>query len=192
MRKVIALMHISLDGYTAGPNGELEWAIVDEEIHKDVGNTLATVDTALYGRVTYGMMESYWPTVPANPESTPEELRHARWVEEVQKIVFSRTLGGVTWNNTTLVRDDIVGEIARRKREPGGEMMIFGSPSVVHAAARGGVVDEYRIYLNPIVLGGGVPLFADGMSATLALLESKTYGTGVVGLHYRVATVGGV
>ncbi len=191
-RKVISLMHASLDGFTAGPNGELEWAIVDEESYKDVANLLTTVDTALYGRVTYRMMESYWPTVPANPASTEADIHHAHWVENVHKIVFSRTLETVTWNNTRLVKERIADEIARLKQQPGKDMMIFGSPSIVHALTQHGVIDEYRIYLNPIVLGGGIPLFKDvNEGIALELLEARPFRSGVVGLYYRRVSDGG-
>ena len=191
-RKVISLMHVSLDGFTAGPNGELEWAIVDEESYADVADLLTTVDTALYGRVTYQMMEGYWPTVPANPASTDDERHHAHWVEKVQKIVFSRTLEGVTWNNTRLVNENIAEETARLKQLPGEDLMIFGSPSIVHTLTQRGVIDEYRINVNPIVLGGGTPLFKESAgSIALELLEAKTYRSGVVGLHYRRGDEGG-
>lgn len=185
-RKVISLMHVSLDGFAAGPNGELEWAIVYEEMYKDVADMLTTVDTALYGRVTYQMMESYWPTVPANPSSTADDLQHAQWVENVQKVVFSRTLETVTWNNTQLVKENIAAEVAKLKRLPGEDMMIFGSPSIVHTLAKHGLIDEYRINVNPIVLGDGIPLFK-GIADTIALelVRAKTFRSGVVGLHYR-------
>jgi len=186
VRKVISLMHVSLDGFTAGPNGELEWAIVDEEGYKDVADLLTTVDTALYGRTTYQMMEGYWPSVPANPSSTADELHHAHWVENVDKIVFSRTLDSVTWNNTRLVKENIAAEIEKLKHLPGEDMMIFGSPSIVHTLTQHGVIDEYRINLNPIVLGDGIPLFKDIKgSIALELLQARTYRSGVVGLHYR-------
>jgi dihydrofolate reductase len=190
-RKVISLMHVSLDGFTAGPNGELEWAIVDEEMMADGVAMLSTVDTALYGRVTYQMMESFWPTVPTNPASTKGELQHAYWVENVQKIVFSKTLEQVGWNNTRLVKGDITEEIARLKQQPGKNMMIFGSPSITHTFTQLGLIDEYRIYLDPIVLGNGIPLFNDVKERMqLKLLEARTYRSGVIGLHYGVASAG--
>ena len=92
MRKVISFMHVSLDGFTTGPNGELEWAIVDEELNPYVDDLFRNVDTALYGRVTYQLMQSYWPTVLTDPEASPRDLAHAHWVENVSKIVFSTTL----------------------------------------------------------------------------------------------------
>lgn len=190
MRKVISLMHISLDGFTAGPNGELDWAAVDEETYEYVADVLRTVDTALYGRVTYHMMESYWPTVPSDPASTESDRQHADWVEKVQKIVFSRTLERVTWNNTRLVQENIAEEVARLKCQPGKDLMIFGSPSIVHTLTQRGLIDEYRLNINPVVLGSGTPLFK-GIEEHIALelLEVKPFRSGAVGLHYRTQSV---
>src|SRR5688500_17087641 len=103
MRKVISFTHMSLDGFIAGPNGEMDWIVYNEELASDAQELSHATDAALYGRVTYQMMEGYWPTVPANPDSTPGERRHAAWVEQIPKVVFSRTLDEVTWNNTTLI-----------------------------------------------------------------------------------------
>lgn len=186
MRKVISLMHLSLDGFAAGPNGELEWAIVDEEMYRHVADLLRTVDTAVYGRVTYQMMESYWPTVPADPASTALDRQHADWVENVQKIVFSRTLESVTWHNTRLIKENIGEEVAALKRQPGGSLMIFGSPSITHLLMRLGLIDEYWLNLDPLVLGSGIPLFKEiDDRIDLTLVEAKTFRAGVVGLHYR-------
>ena len=186
MRKLVALMHVSLDGFAAGPNGELDWAIVDEDIEQYVEKLLKPVDMALYGRITYGMMESYWPTVPANPASSRHDLEHAHWVENVSKVVFSRTLSKVEWHNTRLIKDAIAEEVSQLKREPGGDMMIFGSPSIVHMLTPTGLIDEYLINVNPLVLGGGTPLFkgVEG-SIPLKLVEAKTFRSGVLGLRYQ-------
>jgi len=179
-------MHVSLDGFTSGPNGELEWAIVDEELNPYVDGLFKNVDTALYGRVTYLGMESYWPAMLTDPNAAPRELNHARWVETVSKIVFSRTLSQVTWQNTRLVKDHIVEEINALKHEPGLDMMIFGSPSLTHTFMHLGLIDEYYIFLNPILLGGGIPLF-QGVAAwtKLNLVEATPFRAGVVGLHYQ-------
>jgi dihydrofolate reductase len=192
MRNVISLMHVSLDGFVAGPNGEMDWIAIDEEMYSDVADLVSTVDTALYGRVTYHGMESYWPTVPANPASTKEERRHAHWVENVQKIVFSTTLESVGWNNTRLVKANVAEEIARLKQQPGKNLMIFGSPTLTHTFIQLGLIDEYRITVNPVVLGSGIPLFKDVREQiALKLLASKTFRSGVVGLHYRGVSDGG-
>ena len=186
MRKVISFMHVSLDGFTTGPNGELEWAIVDEELNPYIDRLFRNVDTALYGRVTYQLMESYWPTVLADPKAPPRDLAHARWVDNVSKIVFSRTLSQVEWKNTRLVKDQIAEEIEALKHERGLDLMIFGSPSLTHTFMHLGLIDEYRIFLNPIVLGGGFPLF-QGISdwTKLKLIEATTFQAGVVALHYQ-------
>jgi dihydrofolate reductase len=191
MRKVIAFMHVSLDGFTTGPNGELEWAIVDEELNPYVDKLFRNVDTALYGRVTYQLMESYWPTVLTDPNAPPRDLSHARWVDNVSKIVFSRTLSHAEWKNTRLIKDQIAEEIESLKRQPGLDLMIFGSPSLTHTFMHLGLIDEYRIFLNPIVLGGGIPLFQGFSDWTkLKLLEATTFQAGVVGLHYQTIKPG--
>lgn len=184
MRKVISFMHVSLDGFTTGPNGELEWAIVDEELNPYVDSLFRNVDTALYGRVTYQGMESYWPTVLTDPDAAPRDLAHAHWVDNVSKIVFSRTLSRAEWKHTRLVKDQIAEEIAALKRSPGLDLMIFGSPRLTHTFMRLGLIDEYRLFLNPIVLGGGIPLF-QGIEGSLKLVEAKPFHSGVVGLHYQ-------
>lgn len=188
MRKVISFMHVSLDGFTTGPGGELEWAIVDEELNPYIDSLFVNVDTALYGRVTYHGMESYWPTVLTDPNASPHDLEHARWVDNVSKIVFSKTLSSVEWKNTRLVKDRIAEEIAALKQEPGSDLMIFGSPGLTHTFIHLDLIDEYRLFLNPIVLGGGIPLFQDISSwKRLKLLAAKAFQSGVVGLHYQPA-----
>ncbi|MEO6890050.1 MAG: dihydrofolate reductase family protein [Ktedonobacteraceae bacterium] len=186
MRKVISFLHVSLDGFTTGPNGELEWAIVDEELNPYVDALFRNVDTALYGRVTYLVMQSYWPTMLTDPEASPRERAHAHWVENVSKIVFSRTLSRAEWKNSRMVKDQIAEEIAALKQQPGGDLMIFGSPTLTHSFTHLDLIDEYRLFLNPIVLGGGIPLFQDIKEwMKLKLLEAKTFQAGVVGLHYQ-------
>jgi dihydrofolate reductase len=188
MRKVISFMHVSLDGFTAGPNDELEWAIVDEELNPYVDNLFKTVDTALYGRRTYEGMMGYWPTVLTDPDASPRDLAHARWVEDVSKIVFSKTLSRAEWKNSRLIKDQIAEEISSLKQQPGLDLMIFGSPRLTHTFMRLGLIDEYRLFLNPIILGGGIPLFQDIKSWTkLKLLDTRTFQAGVVGLHYQTA-----
>src|SRR6476469_2338378 len=130
MKQVVLLMHMSLDGYCAGPNGELDWVLIDDEIQDHVEGLLSKVDAALYGRVTYQMMEGYWPTVPSNPDATPHERHHSAWVEAVHKVVFSRSLERLTRNNTTLVHDGLEQAVADLKQQHDGDLMIFGSPII--------------------------------------------------------------
>ena len=132
-------------------------------------------------------MAGYWPTVPSNPASTKQELDHAEWVEKVEKIVFSKTLGKVEWHHTRLVKNNLSEELSRLKEQPGKNLMTFGSPQLVHTLIEHDLIDEYHINLNPILLGGGIPLFKNVKAKeNLKLLTSKTFSSGVVGLHYQV------
>lgn len=187
MRNLISFMHISLDGYASGPNGEFDWVYYDGEIFKDAIELTDSVDTAIYGRKTYEGMYSYWPTVLTNPESSEDDLHHANWVHNARKIVFSRTLGTVEWHKSTLIQDNVFDEITKLKQQPGQDMMIFGSPTIVHLLSGLGLIDQYRINVSPLILGGGVPYF-EGIKpmSALNLIESKRYGNGVLGLRYEV------
>jgi dihydrofolate reductase len=184
-RKLISFTHLTLDGFACGPQGELRWANVEPEIAADVDTRLSAVGAAVYGRVVYGMMAGYWPTVKDDPDSTPHDLAHLAWVEAIPKVVISRSLERADWNNTTVIREDVGTAVTALKAQPGGDLMIFGSPRLVHVLADMGLIDEYLIYLNPVTLGGGTPLFAPGRPATtLTLLESRTFGAGVTLLRY--------
>jgi len=185
MRKVVLLEHVSLDGFVAGPNGEMDWIRVDDEELWDYVSGLTTeADTALFGRVTYQMMEGYWPTAADNPSATSHDIDHSRWVNNATKLVFSRTLEEVGWANARLVKGNIAEEITGLKQQPGKNLLMIGSPSLAHTFMQLGLIDEYRINVNPAVLGNGMPLFKD-VRLELELLASKTFNSGVVGLHYQ-------
>jgi dihydrofolate reductase len=187
MRKIISFMHVSLDGFVAGLNGEMNWITMDDEIFEDAIALAATTDTAVYGRTTYQMMESYWPTVLINPTATKNELHHAEWVENINKIVFSTSLEKAEWNNTRLIRRNIKEEVTKLKQQPGKSMMIFGSPRLTHSFMQMGLIDEYRININPVLLGNGIPLFKNiSDRINLKLLKAKIFESGVVGFHYSV------
>lgn len=185
MRNLVAFMHMSLDGFAAGPNGELDWISYDQELEKYAETVVDTVGAALYGRVTYHMME-YWRTVPANPASTPHELNHANWIEAIPKIVVSRTLKSVDWHNTHIIAANLAEEIMKLKQQPGKDIVIFGSPSLTQTLAQLGLIDEYQLTLNPVILGAGMPFFAPLEQKTkLQLLSLKTFASGAMGLHYK-------
>ena len=186
MRKVISFTHMSLDGYIAGPNGEMDWIVYNDELAADAGELSRQADSALYGRVTYQMMEGYWPTIPANPDATPHEREHAAWIEQVHKIVFSRTLDEVTWNNTTLIQENIGAELRKIKERPGGNMLIFGSPRLTHSLAELGLIDEYRVNISPVAIGQGAPLFQGKQATKLKLLEANPFECGVMAMRYQV------
>jgi dihydrofolate reductase len=186
MRNIILFMHISLDGFVAGPNGELDWISYDQELEKYAEGVVSTVGSPLYGRVTYQMMESYWPTVLTNPSATEHDLAHARWLEKVEKIVFSKTLAKVEWNNTRLIKDNIAEEISKLKQQPGKDLVIFGSPSLAQTFMQLDLIDGYRLTINPVILGSGIPLFEEVKhKSNLKLVESKTLNSGVIAVHYE-------
>jgi len=184
-RSLLAFMHVSLDGFVANRRGEMDWITIDNEIFKDAIALADIADTALFGRVTYQMMESYWPTVLSNDSSTKLELQHAQWMQNTSKIVVSSTLDKVDWNNTRLIKGNIAREILELKHGPGKNIMIFGSPRLTHSLMQWDLIDEYRININPVILGGGIPLFSAPARINLKLMATKNFKSGVVGLHYK-------
>lgn len=187
MRKVIVSNLMSLDGFMAGPNGEIDWFVVDKEFDAYARELFAGVDTLLFGRVTYELMAGYWPT----PAAAAEDPFITERMNGLPKVVFSRTLTRTEWAHTRLVRTDPAAEVSRLKGEPGGDLMIFGSGTLVTALAPRGLIDEYRIVVNPVVLGRGKPLF-NGIEAKipLELLRTRTLGCGDVILFYVPAKGG--
>lgn len=191
MRKIISLIHLSLDGLTAGPNDELDWISYDSELEQYAHSMHALTDTVIWGRRTYQGMAGYWLTVPGNPDSTPAELEHARWLDNATKIVVSRTLDRIEWNdakNTVLIKDDIATEINKIKQQPGKDIWFLGSTMLAQTFMQLDLIDEYRININPVVLGSGKPLFS-GVTRNfpLKLLEARTLKSGVVTLRYEPA-----
>lgn len=189
MRKIISMIHLSLDGYAAGPNDELDWISYDDELEQYAHSLHVMTDAVIWGRKTYQGMAEYWLTVPGNPASTPAELEHARWLEQATKIVVSRTLDHIDWNNaqnTVLIKDNIAEEINAIKQRPGKDIWFLGSIGLAQTFMQLDLIDEYRININPTVLGHGKPLFA-GVTRNfpLKLLEAKTFTSGVVGLRYE-------
>ena len=189
MRKIISLIHLSLDGFAAGPNDELDWIAYDEELEQDAHALHALTDAVIWGRRTYEGMASYWLTIPGNPASTPAELEHARWLDGATKIVVSRTLERIDWNdahNTVLIKENIAEEINTIKQQPGKDIWFLGSTMLAQTFMQLDLIDEYRININPTVLGRGKPLFAGvTREIPLKLLESKTFKSGVVALRYE-------
>lgn len=185
MRKLIFFMHTSLDGFVAGPKGELNWAKLDEEIFDFVSTLTEKADTALYGRVTYELMQSYWPTAAEQPNPSKHTKEHSVWYKNVPKVVLSKTMSKEGHTNTTVISEHLVENINQIKNRDGRSILIFGSPSASHSLMSHGLVDEFWLFVNPILLGQGTPLFKDVLEITqLNLLESKTFSCGVIALHY--------
>ncbi len=186
MRKLVYFMHASLDGFVATEKGELNWVKIDDALFDFVGQLTQAADTALYGRVTYDMMESYWPHAAEKPNATKHDKEHAVWYNQVPKVVLSRTLSGREIPNTTVISADIPENIMRIKNKPGKNILIFGSPSASHTLLGMGLIDSFWIFVNPVLLGAGIPLFS-GITEKipLTLMETKTFASGVVALHYE-------
>jgi dihydrofolate reductase len=185
MRNIISLAHISLDGFMAGPGGDMSFVVFNDELADHTYPLIHDVDLAVYGRVTYELMEGFWPTAGDKPDLSAGAKGHARWYAGVNKIVASRTLAAAKKPNVRVVGDDIVGALRAEKQKAGGEIMVFGSPTLTRALAAADLVDEWRLSLQPVILGGGLPLFGTREERTrLALRSSKTFGSGVIAVHY--------
>ena len=173
---------ITLDGFFAGPKGEIDWHNVDEEFNEFAIDQLNTAGGLIFGRVTYLFMASYWPT----PTAITDDPVVAAKMNSIPKIVFSKTLENVGWNNTRLVKGNIVEEISKLKEQPGKDLYIFGSANLASSFIQKGLIDEYRIILNPVVLGSGIPLFQDIQDRlNLKLVKVRAFRSGNVLLYYE-------
>ncbi len=183
MRKVIYSMFVSLDGFIAGPNKELDWHIIDEELHRFVNDQERAIDTHLYGRRMYEVM-SYWQTADTNPSSPEYEVEYAHIWKSIPKIVFSKTLERVE-GNARLIREIIAEEIAELKEQPGKDM-VLGGANIASTFMRLGLIDEYGLYIHPVIIGDGTPMFpALDNKINLRLIETRKFGSGVVLLRYQ-------
>lgn len=181
-------MHLSLDGFVAGPNGELNWAKVDEEIFDHVGKRISQGDTALYGRVTYQLMESYWPTAGNKPNASKHDIEHSKWYSKVHKVVLSKKMKDTGLTNTTIISDNLLDNINEIKQQGDKEILLFGSPTATHSLMKLNLIDGYWLFVNPIILGRGIPLFADIKDKIkLKLLPAtRQFTCGVTELNYTV------
>jgi dihydrofolate reductase len=187
MRKIISFMHISLDGFVAGPDGEMDWIKIDEEIFDHVGKRISKGDTALYGRVTYQMMENYWPAAGAKPTATRHEIEHSKWYAGIHKFVLSKTMNDKGLANTTIISENLAKKINEIKQQPGNEILLFGSPTATHSLMQLNLIDGYWLFVNPIILGRGIPLFADIKDKIrLKLVTTRQFTSGVTELDYTV------
>ncbi len=187
MRKLVLFMHVSLDGFVAGLNGEMDWINVDDEIFDYAGNRTDHADTALYGRATYEMMDGYWPTAGDQPNATKHDVQHSTWYNKVEKVVISKTMKNERKSNTKFISDNISNEINQLKQAPGKDIIMFGSPSAGHTLMHHNLIDDYWLFINPVLLGEGIPLFKDFKERrNLKLVKSHTFKSGVVCLHYEM------
>lgn len=184
MGTLVCSMMVSLDGFVEGPNRELDWVAIDEELHTFASDQAREMGTFLYGRRLYEVMADFWPTADADPSAPDYIVEFARIWKDKPKIVFSKTLEKVEWNSR-LVRDNIVEEITKLKEQPGRDMDL-GDPNIASTLMQLGLVDEYRLLVHPVVLGGGTP-FSPSLEhkITLRLVETRTFRSGVVYLRYQ-------
>ncbi|MWA05671.1 dihydrofolate reductase [Actinomadura sp. LD22] len=184
MRKIIVSITTSLDGFIEGPGREIDWHAVDEELHQHFNDRLRGMSAFISGRVTWELMAGYWPTADADPDCSPAERAFAGIWRDMPKIVYSRTLRSAGWN-TEIRREVVAEEIRALKERPGGDMAL-GGPDLAASFRALDLIDEYCVYVDPILLGRGKPLFTDfGHRTALTLAETRTFGNGVVMLRYE-------
>lgn len=178
MRKVIVSNVASLDGFFETPDKKLDWVVADAEFFDYAKAMLRAAGTLLFGRATYEHMANYWPTAP------PDEI--ADKMNNLPKIVFSRTLHKAAWNNSRLAEKNPQEEVSNLKKQPGKDMVVLGSATVASSLLQAGLVDEYRVILQPVLIGRGNPLFKDITERMqLKLMSARTFGSGVVLLSYQ-------
>ncbi len=182
MRRLTVFNLVTLDGYFAGEGGDISWHNVDEEFHELAEKASNSGNTLLFGRITYELMASYWPTA----EAIKNDPMVAQGMNKAEKIDFSRTLNKANWNNTKLVKDNMLMEIRELKQESGKDLTILGSGSIVSQLAQERLIDEYQILLNPVVIGKGRTMF-EGVKDrfSLKLTNTRVFGNGNVLLSYE-------
>jgi dihydrofolate reductase len=182
MAKVLVSNLVSLDGYIEGPNGEFDWPVVEEEFFRYAESMLQSADVLLFGRRTYKMMAAHWPTEQAIADAPVI----AGKMNGLPKIVFSSTLKNADWQNTILIGENMEEEILKLKEKPGKDIVILGSGSIVSQLTQANLIDEYRIIINPVILGGGKPEFKGHINRKqLKLTDIKQFKSGVVILYYQ-------
>jgi len=181
MRKLIFQNAVTIDGFFEGPNREIDWHNVDDEFNSMAEEFLNSVDLLIFGRVTYELMESYWPT----PAALNDDHVIAKLMNDIPKIVFSRTLNKAGWNNTRLIKENLTGEIKNLKKQPGKNMAIFGSSDLSLELIENNLIDEFRIILNPVAIGNGKTIF-NGIKERLKLklLNTRAFKSGNVLICY--------
>ncbi len=189
MRKLIYLMNTSLDGYVEDANGSLDWTIIDEEIHQFFNDQEREFEVSLYGRRLYETMQPHWSTADQNPDLPAVEKEYARIWNAIPKIVFSRTLDHVE-GNSTLMRDGLIEQITKLKSQPGGWMSV-GGPTLAADLIEAGMVDEFRLVIHPVILGGGKSYFPNLKAPTnLMLLETHHFASGAMYLRFARVSSG--
>lgn len=185
MRKLISFMHVSLDGFVADANGDLRWVKLDDELFDFVATMTANSDMALYGRKTFEMMEGYWHTAGDKPTATKHDKEHSRWYKAVNKAVLSRTMKTAD-ASTVIISNNVPERLKQLKLSSDKDLLMFGSPSATHSLMWDDLIDGYRLFVNPILLGSGTPMFKGLQSQhSLKLISTKAFSSGVVMMHFE-------
>lgn len=187
MRKLIAVVHLSLDGFVAFTDGSLAGFEPGKENLEFVCGLTQSADAALFGRVSYQLLDSYWPGAKDLPNASEEEIEYSNWYNAATKIVLSATLPQITSANTIIINNNVVEEINKIKQQPGKNILIFGSPKAFQFFVKYNLIDEYSIFINPVIFGRGISLF-DGSTprSKLKLLSTKQFPNGEIVLNYEV------
>jgi dihydrofolate reductase len=184
MGAIIWMMSASVDGYMEGPNREIDWHMVDDELHSHLNGWLADAGGFLEGRVTYELMAEFWPTAAQDPTATPTIVEFAHIWLDMPKVVYSRTLERADWN-ATVVHEVVPDEVLALKGQQDRDLVLGGS-NLGAEFARHDLIDEYRLYIHPVVIGRGTPMLRPSdAKVPLRLLETHTFGNGVVMLRYE-------
>ena len=184
MRKLVWMVSVSVDGYMEGPNREIDWHMVDDELHRHLNGWLAGTGAFLEGRVTYELMAQFWPTADQDPAATPTIIEFAQIWRDMPKVVYSRTMERADWH-ATVVHDVVPAEVLALKAQPGRDL-VLGGADLAAEFARHDLIDEYRLYVHPIVIGRGTPMLRPSDArVSLRLIETHTFGNGVVMLRYE-------
>ncbi len=185
MRKLILLVHTSLDGFVAGTKGELDGFDASEENLQFVCDLTAEADAALFGRISYQLLNGYWPNAKNLPNASKGTTSYSTWYSKAKKIVISKTLVKEHSGNALFISDDIASAISEIKNQQGKDILIFGSPSVSQLLMRHHLIDSIWIFVNPVIFGKGIPLFkATENKSTLKLVATKQFHNGEIALHY--------
>jgi dihydrofolate reductase len=194
MRRLFLQINVSLDGFIEDAAGEIDWHFADAEFEEFINDTLRSIDAMVFGRVAYELLAEFWPAAASDPEASARQLgqdprRHAeaaRLMDELPKYVVSNRLERVSWRNSHIISGDVAGEITKLKEQPGGEIALFAGGQVASTFTRLRLIDEYRLIVNPVLLGAGKRLFQDGYERTgLRLRRTKPFASGAVVVYYE-------
>lgn len=187
MRKLILIVHTSLDGYVAGLNGDLSGFEAAEENLEFVVQLTKEADAAMFGRVSFELLDKYWPQAKNHPKATQGEIEYSNWYNQAHKIIASKTLKSKDVENATILNGNLIAQIHEIKNQPGKSILLFGSPGIFQSLVEFDIIDEYWVFINPVVFGQGLPLFIPmNTKIKLQLRQSIPFANGEIAHHFVV------